>query len=120
SSDILTVRDGLEFDEERLQFVDERLNLIRSLEKKYGATVTDVLEHQQKVDAELAQMGGSEQSAAALADEVELAKKEANTLAEQLHDIRSEAATSLAKQIQDRKSTRLNSVTFRSRMPSSA
>ena len=101
SSDILTVRDGLEFDEERLQFVDERLNLIRSLEKKYGATVTDVLEHQQKVDAELAQMGGSEQSAAALADEVELAKKEANTLAEQLHDIRSEAATSLAKQIHE-------------------
>ena len=101
SSEILTVRDGLEFDEERLRFVDDRLNLIRSLEKKYGATVEDVLEHQKKVDTELAQMGGSEQSAAALAEEVQLAKKEASQLATQLHDIRSHAATSLAKQIHE-------------------
>lgn len=101
SSEILTVRDGLEFDEERLRFVDDRLNLIRSLEKKYGATVEDVLEHQKNVDMELAQMGGSEQSAAALAEEVQLAKKEASQLASQLHDIRSHAATSLAKQIHE-------------------
>lgn len=101
SSEILTVRDGLEFDEERLRFVDDRLNLIRSLEKKYGATVEDVLEHQKKVDTELAQMGGSEQSAAALAEELQLAKKEASQLATQLHDIRSHAATSLAKQIHE-------------------
>ncbi|MDF8372736.1 DNA repair protein RecN [Weissella paramesenteroides] len=101
SSEILTVRDGLEFDEQRLRFVDDRLNLIRSLEKKYGATVEDVLEHQKKVDTELAQMGGSEQSAAALAEELQLAKKEASQLATQLHDIRSHAATSLAKQIHE-------------------
>lgn len=101
SSEILTVRDGLEFDEERLRFVDDRLNLIRSLEKKYGATVEDVLEHQKKVDTELVQMGGSEQSAAALAEELQLAKKEASQLATQLHDIRSHAATSLAKQIHE-------------------
>ena len=48
--------------------MDDRLNLIRSLERKYGATITDVLAHQAKVDAELAEMGGGEQSAAELAE----------------------------------------------------
>lgn len=58
ASEILNVRDNLAFDEERLRYVDDRLNLIRSLEKKYGATITDVLKHQQQVDEELMQMGG--------------------------------------------------------------
>ncbi|MCS4558860.1 hypothetical protein L9G74_20800, partial [Shewanella sp. C32] len=87
-SEILSVRDGLEFDEERLREVDDRLNLIRSLERKNGATITDVLAHQAKVDAELAEMGGGEQSAAELAEQVEVAEQKARTLAEKLHELR--------------------------------
>ena len=99
ASEILSVRDGLEFDEERLREVDDRLNLIRSLERKYGATITDVLAHQAKVDAELAEMGGGEQSAAELAEQVEVAEQKARTLAEKLHELRLKAAKQLATKI---------------------
>lgn len=101
ASEILSVRDGLEFDEERLREVDDRLNLIRSLERKYGATITDVLLHQSKVDAELAEMGGGEQSAAELAEQVEVAEQKARTLAEKLHELRLKAAKQLATKIHD-------------------
>lgn len=101
ASEILSVRDGLEFDEERLREVDDRLNLIRSLERKYGATITDVLAHQAKVDAELAEMGGGEQSAAELADQVEVAEQKARTLAEKLHELRLKAAKQLATKIHE-------------------
>lgn len=101
ASEILSVRDGLEFDEERLREVDDRLNLIRSLERKYGATITDVLAHQAKVDAELAEMGGGEQSAAELAEQVEVAEQKASTLAEKLHELRLKAAKQLATKIHE-------------------
>lgn len=101
ASEILNVRDNLAFDEERLRYVDDRLNLIRSLEKKYGATINDVLKHQQQVDSELLQMGGGEENAAALADQLQDAKQVAHTLAEQLHTIRTKAATVLTEQIHE-------------------
>ncbi len=101
ASEILSVRDGLEFNEERLREVDDRLNLIRSLERKYGATITDVLAHQAKVDAELAEMGGGEQSAAELAEQVEVAEQKARTLAEKLHELRLKAAKQLATKIHE-------------------
>ncbi|MBJ7648644.1 DNA repair protein RecN [Weissella confusa] len=101
ASEILSVRDGLEFDEERLREVDDRLNLIRSLERKYGATITDVLAHQAKVDAELAEMGGGEQSAAELAEQVEVAEQKARTLAVKLHELRLKAAKQLATKIHE-------------------
>ena len=101
ASEILSVRDGLEFDEERLREVDDRLNLIRSLERKYGATITDVLAHQAKVDAELAETGGGEQSAAELAEQVEVAEQKARTLAEKLHEQRLKAAKQLATKIHE-------------------
>lgn len=101
ASEILSVRDGLEFDEERLREVDDRLNLIRSLERKYGATITDVLAHQAKVDAELAEMGGGEQSAAELAEQVEVTEQKARTLAEKLHELRLQAAKQLATKIHE-------------------
>lgn len=101
ASEILSVRDGLEFDEERLREVDDRLNLIRSLERKYGATITDVLAHQAKVDAELAEMGGGEQSAAELAEQVEVAEQKARILAEKLHELRLKAAKQLATKIHE-------------------
>lgn len=101
ASEILNVRDNLAFDEERLRYVDDRLNLIRSLEKKYGATITDVLKHQQQVDEELMQMGGNEENAAALADQLDAAKQTAQQLAQQMHDIRSDAAVVLTDQIHE-------------------
>lgn len=101
ASEIMSVRDGLEFDTERLREVDDRLNLIRNLERKYGATIADVLAHQEHVDSELAEMGGGQQSAAELAEQVEEAERVAWQYADKLHELREKAAKQLAKKIHE-------------------
>lgn len=101
SSEIESVHDGLEFDAERLKYVDERLNLIRTLEQKYGATIADVLAHQDKVETQLAEMGGPQQSTAELEAQTQQAYDRALTLANQLHTIRQTAALELAQQIHE-------------------
>lgn len=101
SSEIESVHDGLEFDAERLKYVDERLNLIRTLEQKYGATIADVLAHQDKVETQLAEMGGPQQSTTELEAQTQQAYDRALTLANQLHTIRQTAALELAQQIHE-------------------
>lgn len=101
ASEIMSVRDGLEFDAERLREVDDRLNLIRNLERKYGATIAGVLAHQEHVDSELADMGGGQQSAAELAEQVEEAERVARQYADKLHELREKAAKQLAKKIHE-------------------
>lgn len=101
ASELLSTRDNMEFDEERLKEVEERLNLIRSLERKYGTTIADVLAHQDGVDRELAQMGGKERTAAELADEVALVRKATLGLAEKLNKARVRIAQELDKKIHE-------------------
>lgn len=101
ASELLSTRDNMEFDEERLKEVEERLNLIRSLERKYGTTIADVLAHQDGVDRELSQMGGKERTAAELADEVALVRKATLGLAEKLNKARVSIAQELNKKIHE-------------------
>ncbi len=99
STAIQSARDNLEFDAERLQFVEDRLNLIRNLERKYGVTLADVLTHQSQVDEELAQMIGTGATAAELADQVAVAQAQAQIYADELTAVRQAKAGLLAEQI---------------------
>lgn len=99
STAIQSARDNLEFDAERLQFVEDRLNLIRNLERKYGVTIADVLTHQSQVDEELAQMIGTGATAAELADQVAVAQAQAQIYADELTAVRQAKAGLLAEQI---------------------
>ncbi|MDR3190345.1 MAG: DNA repair protein RecN [Lactobacillaceae bacterium] len=99
AADVLSIRDNLEFDEGRLQEVDERLNLIRSLERKYGATITDVLAHQAEVENQLMGMRENGTTAAELAEALAMAETKVQTLAAALTELRKTAAVGLTKQI---------------------
>ncbi|MCM0583475.1 DNA repair protein RecN [Weissella diestrammenae] len=96
SSDILSVRDSMTFDAERLQEVTDRLNLIRTLENKYGATIEDVLAYQNKIENELTAMGGDTVDLETLSTQVALLKTKAQTLADELTKKRQAAADELA------------------------
>lgn len=101
SSDILSVKDSLAYDPARLHEVEARLDLIRGLEQKYGATVADVLSHQARVEAELDEMSGQNQSVEGLKEAVSQAREQVEQLAKQLHAQRQVAAQALTKQIHD-------------------
>ncbi len=51
--DLRTYMETLEFDPAQLKKVEERLNLIRSLKRKYGQTIPEILEFAEKASVEL-------------------------------------------------------------------
>ena len=59
--------DSLEQDPGKLERTEERLDLIRKLERKYGATVADVIEKQAKLEAEYTELCGLEDRIAEVA-----------------------------------------------------
>lgn len=99
ASDALSVRDGLEFDAERLNEATERLNLINTLENKYGTDIPEVLAYQAKIEGELAEMTVNGSTLSDLKQQMLAAKKAAQKLADQLTQLRKVAAIELTKAI---------------------
>lgn len=52
-SELSTLMDQMDFDEERYQYVSSRLDTLNTLKKKYGPTLEDVFKFAQKVKSEL-------------------------------------------------------------------
>jgi DNA repair protein RecN (Recombination protein N) len=70
-------RDGLDFDPARLDEIEDRLALIRSLKRKYGVEVRELLERAESAEAEIERLSHSaehiadlEQREAAMLDEI--------------------------------------------------
>lgn len=96
SSDLQSYLDKLEYNPERLDFVEERLELIQSLKRKYGDTVAEILARQEAAATELDQIEGSEERMAELVQSEEKLLRQAGTLAQTLSQKRRAAAEELA------------------------
>ena len=77
-------RDEIESDPGRLAEVEERLDLLRSLQRKYGGTLADVLAFADDAAAELESLNGSEMSVEALAEREAALSAQAGELAAEL------------------------------------
>ncbi len=100
ASEISRQLDVLELDEQRLEIVNERLDLIHQLKRKYGDSIEAILAYYQKISQELLDSDFSEGKLEQL--ENELLEKE-NVLTEQaqaLHDEREKMAEKLEIAIQ--------------------
>ncbi len=64
------MEDGLDFDEQEARRVEDRLDLIRSLKKKYGATVEAILEFREKAGAEYDLLSDCDEIAGKLTAEI--------------------------------------------------
>ncbi|GGI95822.1 DNA repair protein RecN [Alicyclobacillus cellulosilyticus] len=93
--------DRIEADPRRLEAVEERLALIRSLERKYGATVEDVLAHLAAIQAERDRLQSHDEEIRRLGEMAASARAEVEALAERLHHARTEAAAKLAATVTD-------------------
>jgi len=89
-------RDGVEFNPVRLEAVEERLDLIHKLKRKYGSSVSDILRYADEAASELNAITHNEERLAELEkDETRLAA-EAGALAAALSAKRRDAAVRLA------------------------
>lgn len=100
ASDLNRQLDLLEMDEGRLEEINQRLEIIHQLKRKYGQTVADVLAHYEKISGELAELDFSEGAKEKL--EQQVAEKKTRVLKQgtQLHQLRKKIATELEKEIQ--------------------
>jgi len=94
-----TYRDEVESDPIQLQFVEDRLDLIRTLKRKYGETIEDILTYYNKILDELDKMENRDEHLAKLKAEEDKWYEKALEEALKLSQLRKSAADKLAKEI---------------------
>ncbi len=92
-------RQTMSFSPERLEEVEERLALIRKLEKKYGNTVNEVLRYCDEAEQELTDLENYEHDKETLAAQIEQGQAAVLAEARAISDKRREAAGQLEKTI---------------------
>ena len=99
SRDINSYKEDIYFDEEERNFVEERLNLISLLKRKYGNTINEILNYKDEVLEEIDRIQNLEE----YTNKLNIRKKELENkmdiLAEELHNKRKEYATILSENI---------------------
>ena len=94
--DIRSYADRMEYDPKRLDEIESRLELIRNLKRKYGQSVTEILEYLQKVEKELDKLSYSLDRSAELKQLCNSLKQVMGHTAFELSQARTRAAKKLA------------------------
>lgn len=89
--------DLLEFDDNRLSEIDQRLTMIGDLEHKYGDSVEDVLKYYDQIKQELDSMEEAADSNSDLEERLSTAEEKLVKTGQQLSQIRQQAAYRLTK-----------------------
>lgn len=87
--------DQFEFNPERLNLIEARLNELYRLMRKYGTSVNEMLEYQAKISDEIEQLEDRDGSLARLKKDVEDKVRDAALEAEHIHDLRMKAKEAL-------------------------
>ena len=94
-------RDGIEYSPDRLQELEERLDLINGLKRKYGSTIGEILAFGERSSHELGKLYHSEERAEELKSREMALRKQVGRLAGELSEARQQAARRLADAIQE-------------------
>jgi DNA repair protein RecN (Recombination protein N) len=87
---------GISVDEQRLQELEDRLDAISRLKRKYGGSLDAVLEHRERAAEELAALDRGEERAMELTQALEREQRAAAELARKLSERRKKAAKKLS------------------------
>ena len=101
ADELRAVRDDLSYSAGELEEIEERLDTIHKLKRKYGASVEDVLAYLSKSEARLNEIEFASDRIEQLQKKQDMLQKEAVRLGEILHKRRQEAAQQMQTQICD-------------------
>jgi DNA repair protein RecN (Recombination protein N) len=107
ATEIRSYRDAIDADPARLAVVEERLAEIRQLQRKYGSSIADILDHVRGAEEELGRLTGSEVDIEALAQREDALSRAVGELAAELSEKRLAVSESLAADV-ERSIARLN------------
>ena len=90
SRDISEHKEDVYFDEQERNEVEERLDLIYNLKRKYGNDVQEILNYKDEIEAEINHIENLDEYNNRLKKELKQLKQEMTTLAEKMHELRNE------------------------------
>lgn len=99
ASKMRSALDYLEYDPERINTIETRLNEINTLKRKYGKTVGEILEYAAKIEEELETLQNKETHIDILEKELSSLKKDLLVEANELNSLRRKAAQRLTDDI---------------------
>ncbi len=96
---ISTYGEGLEADPQRLSEVEERIRELKQICRKYGPTLAEAIAYYQRIQTELAELDGGEQSIVALEQQERMYQDKLTQSCTQLTQLREKAAAHLEAQL---------------------
>lgn len=99
--DISDELDSMEWNGERLDEIEERLELIHQLKRKYGDTIEDILHYHSRIEKELREMENAEQNSEKQERQLSEALEKVKELAIKLSKQRKKSAKKLEKMIHE-------------------
>ncbi len=99
SRDISNYKENTYFDEEERNYVEERINLIYSLKRKYGNTIEEILKYKEEISEQINHIKNLEEYNSQLKKEKQEIEKQMDLIANSMHKIRVKNAEELSKKI---------------------
>ncbi len=97
--DFSYMREEIDFDEDERNQLEERLDLIYSLKRKYGNTISEILEFQNNVELEIHKIENLDEYHKKIKTQIETIKKELFEIANQISNTRAKYANELSYKI---------------------
>ena len=97
--DVEYMKEDIYFNEEERNDIEERLDEIHSLKRKYGNTIKDILNYQKELEQEIDKIEGAEEKNKKTKEQIEQLEKEMNYLCQNITKARRENAVVLNAKI---------------------
>ena len=101
SRDISSYRQEIYFDKDERDYIEERLDLINSLKRKYGNTIEEILIYKKEIEDEIGKIENLEEYNNKLKEQKQKLENEMEKLANKMHDIRLTNSKELVKSINE-------------------
>ncbi len=99
SRDISSLNDDMYFDENEQNEIEERLDLIFSLKRKYGNSIEEILEYKNKTEEEINRINNLDEVNSKIRKELELVVEKMKEKASLMHSLREKTAKILSEKI---------------------
>ena len=99
-SELTDLREEMDYDEQDAERVESRLDLLRRLNRKYGATTREMIRYRERIAAELGELEDSDEAMERLEKEYRQHVKEMQEISTRLTHVREEAARRFEKSIE--------------------
>ena len=99
SRDISYMNEGFEFDEEKQNQIEERLELIKNLKRKYGNSIEEILSYEEKINKQIYDIQNLEEYISNLKKEKKELTDKMMTIALSMNTIRTKYAKELSDKI---------------------